>query len=106
MYRLTAAACLLGLSLALAFQVPGPAQAQSRKFDHSAIENLARRLFYAMDLDKNGSVSREEYEHSDGGGFNVDYSRLDGNGDGELSWDEYLGSVRHFHPAGPPKHAL
>ena len=94
------------LPLCLAAGLVLPFAARSQDFDTDAIERLARRLFYSMDLDKNGEVSRDEYAHTEGGGFKVEYSKLDRNADGTLTWDEYIDSVRHFHPPGPPKQAL
>ena len=53
----------------------------------------AAARFDALDLDKDGFLSREEV--AKGGGYLADsFDRKDANKDGRLSWEEYLGHNR------------
>lgn len=74
--------------------------AYAQGFDAKTMELFATELFDQMDLDHDGVLTVEEYTHTDGGGFPVDYELLDLNGDGVVAKSEYLLAVRKFHP--PP----
>ncbi len=78
------------------FLLAGAAHAQG--FDKKTMEAFATGLFEQMDLDNDGFLTSEEYAHTDGGGFSVDYHLLDLDGDGVVAKAEYLRAVRQFHP--------
>ncbi len=81
----------------LAIVALGAGAASAQGVDPRRMEAFAASLFDGMDLDGNGVVSREEYEHTEGGGFKVDYGLLDLDGDGGVSKREYLLAVRKYH---------
>lgn len=72
--------------------------ARAQGFDARTMEAFATGLFERMDLDDDGFLTSEEYAHTRGGGFPVDYALLDLNGDGVVTKSEYLIAVRKFHP--------
>ena len=72
--------------------------AQAQGFDTKTMESFASGLFEQMDLDDDGLLTSEEYAHTGGGGFPVDYDLLDLNEDGVVDKSEYLLAVRKFHP--------
>ena len=69
----------------------------AQEVDPQRMEAFASSLFERMDLDADGVLSPQEYEHTQGGGFKVDYALLDLNGDGAVSKREYLLAVRKYH---------
>ncbi len=72
--------------------------ARAQEFDTKTMESFATGLFEQMDLDRDGVLTSEEYAHTEGGGFPVDYQLLDLDGDGVVAKSEYLLAVRKFHP--------
>jgi len=78
-----------------ALLLPLPAAAQS--VDPQRMEAFAASLYERMDMDGDGRLTREEYEHTRGGGFMVDYGLLDLDGDGSVTRSEYLLAVRKHH---------
>lgn len=72
--------------------------ARAQGFDTKTMESFATGLFEQMDLDHDGLLTVEEYAHTEGGGFPVEYELLDLNGDGVVAKSEYLLAVRKFHP--------
>ena len=89
-----AAAGRLGAALVLAVTA-GTAPAQ--QVDPQRMEAFAADLFERMDLDGDGRLTIAEYEHTDGGGFKVDYGLLDLDADGAVTLREYLLAVRKYH---------
>jgi len=84
----------LALALpALAFATGAGAQG----IDPQRMDAFAASLYERMDADGDGLLTVEEYEHSRGGGFEVDYGLLDLNKDGTVTKEEYLVAVRHYH---------
>jgi hypothetical protein len=65
--------------------------------DPKRMEAFAASLYERMDLDGDGRLTQEEYEHTRGGGFKVDYALLDLDRDGTVTKKEYLLAVRQYH---------
>jgi hypothetical protein len=65
--------------------------------DPKRMESFAAALYERMDLDGDGRLTLEEYEHTQGGGFKVDYDLLDLDRDGAVTKGEYLLAVRQYH---------
>ncbi len=77
--------------------------ARAQGFDTKTMESFATGLFEQMDLDHDGFLTSDEYAHTGGGGFPVDYELLDLNQDGVVDKSEYLLAVRKFHPPSHQK---
>ena len=75
------------------------AQAQLMAAHHS-IEHMGAWLLTEMDADKNGIVTRAEREASAHREWFLDFSKVDLNGDGQLTKDEYIRALRIKHPSG------
>jgi hypothetical protein len=65
--------------------------------DPRRMEAFAAALYERMDLDGDGRLTLDEYEHTQGGGFKVDYALLDLDRDGAVTKREYLLAVRQYH---------
>ena len=73
------------------------AGAAAQDVDPARMEAFAASLYERMDLDGDGRLTPEEYEHTQGGGFKVDYALLDLDQDGAVTKKEYLLAVRRYH---------
>lgn len=88
------AALLVLPSIAGAAGPAGPADADGdgRISYDEHVESAARRVMQALDKDGNGVLSREELPPAQGAatsaGGAVDFSAVDGNGDGQIDLDE------------------
>lgn len=58
-----------------------------------AEKQRAAERFDTFDLDKNGSLSREEVANRSAY-LNDNFDKLDANKDGQLSWEEFIGHNR------------
>jgi Ca2+-binding EF-hand superfamily protein len=73
------------------------AAARAQEVGPERMEAFAAALFQRMDLDGDGRLTPAEYEHTQGGGFKVDFGLLDQDGDGSITRGEYLLAVRRYH---------
>lgn len=73
------------------------AGAAAQDVDPERMEAFAASLYERMDLDGDGRLTPQEYEHTRGGGFAVDYALLDLDQDGAVTKKEYLLAVRRYH---------
>jgi len=68
---------------------------------HHSVEHMGAWFFAEMDADENGIVTRAEREASVHREWFLDFSKVDLNGDGELTKDEYIKALRINHSTNP-----
>jgi len=68
---------------------------------HHSVEQMGAWFFKEMDADKNGIVTPTEREASAHREWFFEFSKVDLNGDGELTKDEYIKALRLSHSASP-----
>jgi len=68
---------------------------------HHSVEHMGAWFFAEMDADENGIVTPAEREASAHSEWFFDFSKVDLNGDGELTKDEYIKALRIHHSTSP-----
>jgi hypothetical protein len=68
-------------------------------------ESVVQHIFEKADQDRDGNLTRSEYEAAGLQGFGVSFEESDTDGNGGTSIAEYLDLYRRHHPAGEEREA-
>lgn len=71
---------------------------------HCGGDSVVQHIFDMADEDRDGALTREEYEEAGLERYGVSFEETDANADGVTSMAEYLELYQRHHPAdeGPP----
>ena len=67
---------------------------------HSSNEKIAKHIFEKADVDGDGFITLEEHTAASLSKFGTKFSVFDSDNDKRISLQEYMKTLKHFHPNG------